>query len=134
MLKSAWGITGYQELLETVAYMTRGPGFTSCREQGERAWQLSRASSLLGMAMVLDWASRRELVERSRRVCQQIQGQFSSWDEFYLAFLDHFSGAHHGEGAPNDKEAGRHRVDCYWELKKHSDGLYSLPWDLALEG
>ncbi len=70
VLKSSWGVANYQELLETVDYMTQGPGYTNCQEQETRAWQLSRASSLSGMAVVMNWAGRAELVDRSRAVCR----------------------------------------------------------------
>lgn len=133
-LRGSWEITSYAQLLETVEYMSRGPGFTNCNTQTARAWQLCRSSSLLGMAMVLGWASREELVQRSREVGKLIQSHFSSWDELSTNFLEYFANfrvEQDGE-AQESGEIIRDRVDSYWSLKKRPDGPFSLPWNLDL--
>lgn len=134
-LRGSWEITDYAQLLETVEYMSRGPGFTNCNTQTARAWQLCRSSSLLGMAMVLGWASREELVQRSREVGKLIQVHFSSWEELSTSFLEYFAGFRIEKGE-EEQEAGaviRDRVDSYWSLKKRPDSPFSLPWNLDLD-
>lgn len=135
-LREKWEINNYAELLDTVEYMSRGPGFTNCTTQSARAWQLCRSSSLLGMAMVLGWASRRELVARSREVGKLIQTHFSSWDELSMNFLECFADFRNEGGgeAQVNQEIVQDRVDSYWSLKDRPDSPFSLPWDLDLDG
>lgn len=131
-LRDAWSITNYQELLETVDYMSRGPGFTHCTSQASRAWQLCRSTSLLGMAMVMGWASRKELVERSREVGKLIQANFSSWEELAMGFLEDYARWRISEGG-DVQEQIRDRVDIYYALEKRADSPYHLPWNLDLD-
>ena len=133
-LQRAWGIRNYQELLETVEYMSRGPGFTNCESQSARAWQLCRCTALLGMAMVLGWAGRKELVERSREVGKLIQTHFSSWEELAMGFLEDYARWCTAEGVEDAQIRIQYEVDTYYSLEKRTDSPYRLPWDLDLDG
>lgn len=133
-LRRAWGITSYQELLQTVEYMSRGPGFTNCQSQSARAWQLCRCTALLGMAMVTDWAGREELVERSREVGKLIQQYFSSWEELAMGFLEDYARWCTAEGGDDAQDRIQDQVDTYYALERRADSPYCLPWDLDLDG
>lgn len=133
-LQRAWGIRNYQELLETVEYMSRGPGFTNCESQSARAWQLCRCTALLGMAMVLGWAGRKELVERSREVGKLIQTHFSSWEELAMGFLEDYARWCTAEGVEDAQIRIQYEVDTYYSLEKRTDSPYRLPWNLDLDG
>lgn len=133
VLRRSWDITNYQQLLETVEYMSRGPGFREDMSQPAKAWQMSRCTALLGIAMVLGWASREELVERTREIGKLVQAHFSSWEELAMGFLEDYSRWCISEGGKNAQGNIRHRVDCYYILQKRKDSPYRLPWDLNLD-
>lgn len=132
-LRGSWDIHNYQELLETVKYMSRGDGFRDDMSQPAKAWQLSRCTALLGAAMVLGWAGRKELVERSREIGKLIQTHFSSWEELAMGFLEDYARWCTDQGGSNAQEKIQHRVDCYYLLQKQADSPYSLPWNLDLD-
>lgn len=133
-LRNAWDIANYQQLLETVEYMSRGPGFQDDMSQSAKAWQLSRCTALLGAAMVLGWASRKELVERSREIGKQIQAHFSSWEELAMGFLEDYARWCTSEGGDNVQSKIRNRVDAYYMLQNWANSPYRLPWNLNLDG
>ena len=133
-LRRAWKINNYQELLEMVEYMSRGPGFTNCTSQSSRAWQLCRCTALLGMALVAGWASRQELVERSRTVGKQIQTYFGSWEELAMGFLEDYAHWCTAEGGDDVQRKIQGQVDIYHALAKRADSPYHLPWNLDLDG
>lgn len=135
-LRGAWGIQDYAGLLDTVEYMTQGPGLPDPDDKVSTAWQLCRASSLLGMAMVLGWASRKELVERSREVGKLIQSRFDSWDDLCAGFLEAYSGFRdsRSDSSWDARTIVQDRVDCYWSLKNRADSPFHLPWTLNLDG
>ena len=63
-LKGSWDITDYGGILETVEYMSKGPGLWNCSDQGGRAWELCRSMQLLGCAYLVGWCNRKELLRR----------------------------------------------------------------------
>lgn len=130
-LRNAWDINNYADLLETVEYMTRGPGFTNCDSQPARAWQLYRASMLLGMAMVMGWAPRRELVRRLCKVGELIQASFGSWEELNMGYLEAYARWKQSEGG-SVQESVQNRVNVYHQLLERRDSPYQLPWNLDL--
>lgn len=134
ILRRSWDITNYQQLLETVEYMSRGPGFHEDMSQPAKAWQMSRCTALLGIAMVLGWASRKELVERTREIGKLVQAQFSSWEELNLGFLEDYARWRISQGGDDAQSQIQHRVDCYYILQKRADSPYNLPWNLNLDG
>ena len=132
-LRRSWQIKNYQDLLETVEHMSRGPGFASCTSQAARAGQLSRCTALLGIAMVLGWASRKELVERSREVGKLIQTHFGSWDELAMGYLEDYAYWCNQERSNDAQLRIQEEVDIYHALKARADSPYALPWDLDLD-
>ena len=133
-LRRVWNIKNYQDLLETVEYMSRGPGFAQCTSQAALAWQLCRCTTLLGIAMVLGWAGRKELVDRSREVGKLIQTHFHSWDELAMGYLEDYTRWCASEGGKDVKQRIQSEVDGYHALKNRADSPYRLPWDLDLDG
>ena len=135
LLARDWGISDYQELVDTVEYMSCGPGFSNCASQSARAWQLCRCTSLLAMAYLADWTTREESMCRSCEVCKIMQRTFNSWDELCQGFLEHYAlfslGDHDvvNQGAQDDVQ--RH-VDIYWELEAQKHSPYRLSWNLNL--
>ena len=79
MLDSPWDIHSKRELLETVKYMSVGPGFRKCQTQADRAWELCRCTQLLAIAFRLGWISRSEMIRRSCQAGKLIQKTFSGW-------------------------------------------------------
>ena len=73
MLDSPWDIHSKRELLETVKYMSVGPGFRKCQTQADRAWELCRCTQLLAIAFRLGWISRSEMIRRSCQAGKLIQ-------------------------------------------------------------
>lgn len=135
MLDTSWDISNYKELLDTVEYMSAGPGFQNCVDQAGQAWELCRSMQLLGCAYLVGWSDRAEMVSRSCVVGKIIQNTFRSWDELCQGFLDGFaswklSSGIHLEAAQN---AVQRRADIYWAIRVRKDSPYNLPWQMELE-
>lgn len=133
-LDTSWDISSYDELLDTVEYMSVGPGFQNCLSQAGRAWELCRSMQLLGCAYLVGWCDREEMIRRSCQVGKIIQRNFRSWDELCQSFLDGFaawrlSGSAGGAGAA----AVQQRADVYWAIKGRKDSPYTLPWLMELD-
>ena len=134
-LDESWDITSYEDLLDTVEYMSVGPGFQNCVDQAGRAWELCRSMQLLGCAYLVEWCGREEMVRRSCAVGKIIQNTFQSWDELCQGFLDGFAAWRLSGGL--DPEAAREyvqqRADIYWAIKGRKDSPYNLPWRMELD-
>lgn len=128
MLDSPWDIHSKRELLETVKYMSTGPGFLRCRTQADRAWELCRCTQLLAIAFRLGWISRREMVKRSCRVGKLIQKTFSGWQEMSESFLSRCLQWMEDPSLGADMRRAVHKA-----LWLRPDSPYNLPWDLPLE-
>lgn len=133
-LKDSWDISNGKELLETVDYMSIGPGFASCDTQAARAWQLCRSMQLLGMSFAAGWISRKDMVERSCQVGRLMQEHFRSWEELCESFLEGFFIWRRRAFGPEDaRDALQERMDIYGELKSRPDSPYKLSWYLPLD-
>ena len=133
VLKEDWEIENRKDLVETVEYMSAGPGFTKCGCQAARAWQLCRSMQLLAMGFVAGWYSREELVRRSCQVGRAMQEHFRSWDELCQGFLDGFFAWLSGAFGVEDAQAAlQERRDIYRELQQRPDSPYRLSWYLPL--
>lgn len=127
MLDSPWDIHSKRELLETVEYMSVGPGFRKCQTQADRAWELCRCNQLLSIAFRLGWISRPEMVRRSCQVGKLIQKTFSGWQEMSESFLE-ASIRWMGIGS----QGAELRKAIHKALWTRSDSPYCLPWDFPL--
>ena len=132
-LKGSWDITDYNGILETVEYMSRGPGLFHCVDQGGRAWELCRSMQLLGCAYLVGWCDRKELIRRSCEVGVIMQQYFHSWEELCQGFLDGYTAWRLSDGKDAQALASvQQRADIYWDLQARPDGPYHLPWDKKL--
>lgn len=127
MLDSPWDIHSKRELLETVAYMSKGPGFRKCLTQADRAWELCRCTQLLAIAFRLGWISRTEMIRRSCQVGKIIQQTFSGWQEMSESFLSHCLLWMEDPSSGADQRRAIHQA-----LWLRPDSPYTLPWDLPL--
>ena len=127
MLDSPWDIHTKRELLETVEYMSAGPGFQKCQTRADQAWELCRCNQLLAIAFRLGWISRREMVQRSCRVGKLIQQTFSGWQEMSESFLDSVL-----EWMEDPSPGADLRRSIHKALWLRPDSPYCLPWDLPL--
>lgn len=134
-LDDDWDINTYEELLDTVEYMSVGPGFQGCVNQAGWAWELCRSMQLLGCAYLLEWCGREEMLCRSCEVGKIIQDTFHSWDELCQGFLDGFAAWRLSGGLPQEKaqEYIQQRADVYWAIKGRKDSPYNLPWRMELD-
>ena len=127
MLDSPWDIHSKKDLLDTVEYMSTGPGFQRCADQDGRAWELCRCNQLLSIAFRLGWLSRSEMVRRSCAVGKIMQNTFSGWEEMSQCFLNSclaWMGSDSG---------ARLRLDIHEHLWERRDSPYRLPWNLKLD-
>ena len=132
-LKSSWDITDYNGILETVEYMSRGPGLLNCVDQGGQAWELCRSMQLLGCAYLAGWCNRKELLRRSCEVGVIMQRYFHSWEELCQGFLDGYSAWRLSDGRnANALASVQQRADIYWDLHARPNGPYHLPWNMKL--
>ncbi|MCI8422204.1 MAG: DUF1266 domain-containing protein [Lawsonibacter sp.] len=136
VLDDSWEITNYQELLETVEYMSEGPGYQHSEgDPASLAWELCRSMQLLGCAYMVGWCSREELIRRSCVVGRIMQKDFQSWEELCQGFLDGFSAWRLSGGQdPGDLAAVQQRADIYWAIRRRADSPYNLPWQMELKG
>ncbi len=133
-LDDSWDIGNYAELLDTVEYMSVGPGFHNCINQAGRAWELCRSMQLLGCAYLVEWCDREEMVRRSCQVGEIIQRTFQSWDELCQSFLDGFAAWRlSGSADESDMASVQQRADIYWAIKGRKDSPYNLPWGMELK-
>ena len=128
MLDSPWDIHSKAELLETVKYMSVGPGFQKCRTQAERAWELCRCTQLLAIAFRLEWISRSEMVRRSCQVGRLIQQTFSGWQEMSESFLTRCLMWMEDPSLGADMRRAIHKA-----LWIRPDSPYNLPWNLPMD-
>ena len=122
-----WDIHSRHELLETVTYMSTGPGFQKCRTKADQAWELCRCTQLLAIAFRLGWISRRDMVRRSCRVGRLIQRTFSGWQEMSESFLARCLLWMEDPSPGADMRRAIHKA-----LWLRPDSPYNLPWDLPL--
>ena len=127
MLDSPWDIHSKRELLETVEYMSTGPGFRKCLTQADRAWELCRCTQLLAIAFRLGWISRSEMVRRSCQVGKIIQQTFSGWQEMSESFLSRCLLWMEDPSPGADQRRAVHQA-----LWLRPDSPYNLPWDFPL--
>lgn len=133
MLSESWDINSYKDLLETVEYMSEGPGYQNCDSQAGLAWELCRSMQLLGCAYLIGWCSRKECIRRSCAVGRSMQKDFQSWEELCQGFLDGFSAWRLSGGqSPSDLAAVQQRADIYWTIRRRTDSPYNLPWNMEL--
>lgn len=130
-LKDSWGIKNREDLLETVDYMSRGPGLQNCATQADRAWELCRSTQLLGMGYVAGWLTREEMIDYSCPVCQTIQRAFQSWDELSESYLEGCIQWTLQEGLPLSRADMRRQI--HENLTKRPDSPYKVAWDLPLD-
>ena len=128
MLDSPWDIHSKRELLETVEYMSTGPGFQRCLTKADQAWELCRCTQLLAIAFRLGWISRQDMVRRSCRVGKLIQKTFSGWQEMSESFLARCLQWMEDPSLGADMRRAIHRA-----LWLRPDSPYNLPWDLPLD-
>ena len=128
MLDSPWDIHSKRELLETVEYMSTGPGFQRCLTKADQAWELCRCTQLLAVAFRLGWISRQDMVRRSCRVGKLIQKTFSGWQEMSESFLARCLQWMEDPSLGADMRRAIHRA-----LWLRPDSPYNLPWDLPLD-
>ena len=127
MLDSPWDIHSKRELLETVKYMSVGPGFRKCATQADRAWELCRCTQLLAIAFRLGWISRSEMIRRSCQAGKLIQKTFSGWQEMSESFLERCLQWMEDPSPGADMRRAVHSA-----LWLRPDSPYSLPWDFPL--
>ena len=133
-LKDSWDISNRAELLDTVEYMSAGPGFTPCQTQAARAWQLCRSMQLLGMGFVAGWLDRKEMIERSCQVGRKMQENFRSWEELAESFLEgYYTWLLRDYGREQAELGLQERSEIYKELKARPDSPYRLSWYLPLD-
>lgn len=126
MLDSPWDIHSKKDLLDTVAYMSTGPGLQKCTDQAGRAWELCRCNQLLSIAFRLGWISRGEMVRRSCAVGRIMQNTFSGWEELSQSFL---TACLAWMGSDSGAQMRRDIHEHLWERR---DSPYRLPWNLKL--
>lgn len=133
VLLDIWDIRRQRDLLETVEYMSRGPGFQHCRDQAGRAWELCRAMQLLGMSYIAGWCSREEMLRRSCAVGEIMQETFRSWEELCESFLEGYA-RWRFDVFPEDAEQNvQVRREIYEGLQRRPDSPYRLNWYLPLD-
>lgn len=135
MLADSWDIDSYESLLETVEYMSEGPGYRNCGgDPAGLAWELCRSMQLLGCAYLVGWCSREECIRRSCAVGKIMQKDFQSWEELCQGFLDGFSAWRLSGGRdPSSLAAVQQRADIYWAIRRREDSPYNLPWNMDLD-
>lgn len=88
-------------------------------------WDYSRALSLLGWYYIAGFYTESEALDKALEISKELQGKFSSWDEFiesYMRGYEYWA-----------EESADPRRELYQQLKQRSDSPYRVAWDLALE-
>lgn len=130
VLADDWDIKSREDLLDTVEYMSEGPGFEDCCSKNDLAWELCRSTQLLGMGYIAGWLTREEMTERSCVVAQIIQEEFDSWEDLCQNYLEAFTYWAQQEDLPQGMINNRWNI--YEEIKKLKNSPYQLPWDFCL--
>ena len=130
-LRSSWDIKNLQELLDAVEYMSAGAGFSDCRDQAGRAWQLCRSTQLLGQAYLVGWLTREEMVRRSCQVGRTIQNTFRDWDELNQSYVTGYERWAVRNGISQQLIQVRRQIQQ--DLRSRRDSPCRLPWQLNLD-
>lgn len=107
------------------AYATYG-------DQAIKAWDYSRAMSVLAYCYLADYYTYDEAMDQSMGTAAQIQKTFSSWDDFigsYLLGYLYWS----GDDPKDPTSQYAKRKSDYEKLKAEKDGPYSVDWNLKFE-
>ncbi len=129
-LADQWGIATREEGLAQVNLLTDKSDSQSLPM--DAAWDLCRATQLLGMMYLTGLIDREEMDAGYRKACLAIQRLFRSWEELaegYLAGYESWCLRHYGSQA-SQMAASRRRV--YERLKAEPYGPYAVAWDISL--
>lgn len=101
-------------------------------ENGIKAWDYSRAMSLLGYYYIAGFYTYEEAMDKSLEAAQEIQNMYKSWDEFVYSYLLGYQ--YWSEDDPTDPNSQyAKRRDFYEELKLQENGPFSIDWNLTLK-
>lgn len=101
-------------------------------DQAIKAWDYSRAMSVLAYSYLADYYTYDEAMDQSMETAAQIQKSFSSWDDFinsYLLGYLYWS----GDDPKDPTSQYAKRKSNYEKLKAEKDGPYSVDWNLKFE-
>lgn len=133
VLLDSWDIKNQQDLLETVEYMSAGPGLQNCEDQAGRAWELCRSIQLLGMSYIAGWCDREEMLRRSCTVGKIIQSTFRSWEELCESFLEGYARWQRRSNPQQAQANIQVRREIYEKLRLRPDSPYLVNWYLPLD-
>lgn len=129
-LDDQWGITSREKGLAQVSLLTDQADSQSMSM--DAAWDLCRATQLLGMMYLTGLIGRDEMDAGYRKACAAIQRRFRSWEELaegYLAGYESFCLQRYGQKAAQ-MAASRRQV--YERLKAEPYGPYAVAWDISM--
>lgn len=118
---------------EDVAYFTLlFDAYEKFGEDAIKAWDLCRATQLLGMCYVADYYTYEEALEKSLKVAQTIQQTYQSWEDMAQSYL--YGYQYWSDDDVTDASSGSYaRTQVYLELKDLEDGPYSVDWNTKLQ-
>lgn len=130
-LEEQWDIKTAQDGLETVEELTQGHALDTACPQA--AWDLCRATQLLGMMYQCKMIDRDTMDREYSKTGMIIQRIFSSWEELAKNYLAGYAGWQQrvADGSEAQKRIAA-RYQIYERLKSHRGGPYTIPWNIDL--
>ena len=102
--------------------------------KGMLAWDLCRATQVLGMAYHGGWIEREEMNRKSGETGRVMQRVFTSWSDLIEHYLEGYASWAMGTfDAEVAQENIRNRQECYNTIKNHANPAYLIDWDLMLD-
>ena len=134
MLRRDWDVSDKSALLEMVNYLTSKYQGKACAEEeiASGAWNLCRATQLLGMGFVGGYIDREEMIAESFKIGQLMQSLYHSWSDLYDSYLKGYKEWRSSQGDDGQSDIAEREELCL-KLKNAPDGPCSLPWQLELK-
>lgn len=101
-------------------------------EKGIKAWDYSRAMSLLGYYYIAGYYTYEEVMDKSLETAKEIQSMYNSWDEFVYSYLLGYQ--HWIKYDPTDPNLQYDKRKAFYEeLKAQKNSPFLIDWNLTLK-
>lgn len=134
MLINDWGLNNGQECIEMVDRMVLDiKELDGKMTKPDKAWDLCRATQILGMAYLAGMIDRDTMNKKSGKVGRLMQEIFDSWQELtgsYMVGYQLWAKETFGDEAQDYIDD---RLQAYSEIINHQNPPYTIDWNLELD-
>ncbi len=134
MLNNDWGLNNGQDCIEMVDRMVSDiKELDGKMTKPDKAWDLCRATQILGMAYLAGMIDRDTMNKKSGKVGRLMQEIFISWQDLtgsYIVGYQLWAKETFGDEAQDYIDD---RLQAYSEICNHQSPAYTIDWNLELD-